>query len=231
MGDPRLLGGVAEPFAWMIAGALAFLAVVAGVVQHRARQLLEQQTGLESIRNLTWQAFERLVAEAYRRQGYSVSEVADGGADGGIDIVLKKDGTVLVQCKHWKVYRVGVREVRELFGVVCAERATTGVLITSGQFTQEARDFAAGKPLELVDGDALLKLLRAGQGRERITSPVGVTTSPGPATVATPPRCPRCGRSMTVRTATRGPRAGQQFWGCSGFPGCRATLQTGIGYA
>jgi four helix bundle suffix protein len=35
------------------------------------------------------------------------------------------------------------------------------------------------------------------------------------------PRCPSCGRSMKKRTARRGPRSGQPFWGCSAFPACR----------
>lgn len=33
--------------------------------------------------------------------------------------------------------------------------------------------------------------------------------------------CPKCGDSMVLRTATRGANVGKQFWGCSGFPGCR----------
>ena len=34
-------------------------------------------------------------------------------------------------------------------------------------------------------------------------------------------RCPRCGRTMVLRTAKRGPGTGNQFWGCEGFPVCR----------
>jgi hypothetical protein len=37
------------------------------------------------------------------------------------------------------------------------------------------------------------------------------------------PLCPRCGKEMVLRTARRGPRAGNQFWGCSGYPQCKAT--------
>lgn len=36
-------------------------------------------------------------------------------------------------------------------------------------------------------------------------------------------RCPRCGRMLVFRTAKRGARAGQSFYGCSGFPSCRYT--------
>lgn len=38
------------------------------------------------------------------------------------------------------------------------------------------------------------------------------------------PACPACGSTMVARTARKGPRAGSQFWGCSGYPRCTATL-------
>jgi len=37
------------------------------------------------------------------------------------------------------------------------------------------------------------------------------------------PLCPRCGKSMVLRTARKGSGAGTEFWGCSGFPSCKAT--------
>ena len=38
---------------------------------------------------------------------------------------------------------------------------------------------------------------------------------------SSPRLCPRCGRTMVLRTAKRGPGTGNQFWGCKGFPTCR----------
>jgi restriction system protein len=35
------------------------------------------------------------------------------------------------------------------------------------------------------------------------------------------PVCPRCGKPMVLRTARSGKNAGQQFWGCSGYPQCK----------
>jgi four helix bundle suffix protein len=37
------------------------------------------------------------------------------------------------------------------------------------------------------------------------------------------PNCPNCGRPMILRTARKGQKAGQPFWGCSGYPDCRGT--------
>ncbi len=41
------------------------------------------------------------------------------------------------------------------------------------------------------------------------------------------PICPRCGSSMVLRTAKKGKNKGSQFWGCSGFPSCRAVKKKG----
>ncbi len=35
-------------------------------------------------------------------------------------------------------------------------------------------------------------------------------------------RCPKCGNLMVQRTAKRGTRAGEKFWGCSSYPKCKA---------
>jgi restriction system protein len=204
-------------FAVFVAGLIFLLGVFSAVRQRADRRLLDRHGDVDAMRSLTWQEFERLVGEAYRRRGYSVVPMGGGGADGGVDLVLTKDGTSLVQCKHWKAYRVGVKEVRELFGIVTAEKAKTGILITSGHFTDEAKAFAAGKPLELVDGHGLLRLVQGVQASTPVAPSKRSTTPAGD------PTCPRCGASMVLRTARQGTSAGRQFWGCSKYPACRAT--------
>lgn len=34
-------------------------------------------------------------------------------------------------------------------------------------------------------------------------------------------QCPKCGSPLVIRSVKSGPKAGQQFWGCSTFPKCR----------
>lgn len=36
--------------------------------------------------------------------------------------------------------------------------------------------------------------------------------------------CPACSKPMVLRTARTGHNAGSQFWGCSGYPECKATI-------
>ena len=197
----------------IIAFVLLIPAPIAALNSWRKRRLLDSQKGIDSIRALGWREFEELVGEAYRRQGYAVVDNTTAGPDEGIDLVLKKDGgLVLVQCKQWKSTKVGVNIARELLGVMSAKHATSGILITSGVFTQEAKNFAADKPIDLVDGTQLLELVGNLQ-KQGPTSP-----KPTPANV-----CPKCGGEMVLRTAQKGPNPGQKFWGCSNFPRCRFT--------
>jgi hypothetical protein len=77
--------------------------------------------GAQAIDGMSWQDFERLIGEAFRRRGYAVAATGGGGADGGVELMLTKGGEKsLVQCKHWRAQQVGVTVVRELYGVMAA---------------------------------------------------------------------------------------------------------------
>lgn len=200
-------------------GLLA-IAAMSALRSWQTRQMLERQTGIDSIRELPWKQFENLLGEAYRRQGYQVEETLGGGADGGVDLVLRTGGEVtLVQCKRWSAkQRVKVPIVREMFGVMTDRRAASAKIVATTKFTSEAIQFAHDKPIELVDADALLHLLR------RVQSSGKIITAPAanePDHLA--PACPRCGSGMVVREAKRGANAGSRFWGCPSYPSCRGT--------
>ena len=76
--------------------------------------------------------------------------------DGGVDLEFSRDGQRrLVHVKHWTKQLIGVRPVSQLWGVVTAEGATGGVIITATGFTHEAIAFAAGTRLELIDAELL----------------------------------------------------------------------------
>ncbi|KJA09014.1 hypothetical protein RP29_18765, partial [Acidovorax temperans] len=66
----------------------------------------------------------------------------------------------LVQCKQWKAFKVGVDVVRELYGVMAARGATGGFVVTSGRFTAEAKAFAEGRNVQLVDGPRLFSMIK-----------------------------------------------------------------------
>lgn len=232
----------AAHWAWFPAVLLLVTAGASAFMAKKKRALVDTQTDLASIRELDWQKFEWMVGEAYRRRGYEVEESIAGGADGGIDLTVRKDGeTWLVQCKQWKTQSVGVTVVREMFGLMAHHRASGATIITSGRFTREAASFAEGKPLQLIDGPALAELIKAVQvptGREQVVarpapavSPARVISPAAPAPAQphamakVAPSCPLCGAVMIERTAKKGANAGNKFWGCSTYPKCRGVRE------
>jgi len=209
----KAFAGAAPVVAPLVCLVLLFPAIISAINSFGTKRLLDKQKDLESIKSLSWREFEELVGEAYRRQGYFVLENQGEGADGGVDLRLRKDGNkVYVQCKHWK-RNVGVKVVRELYGVVKAQKAAKGIIVTSGTFSAAAERFASGKEIELVDGKELLELVADVQKQPQIQKSQALSKT-----------CPRCGKQMILRTAKKGKHAGEKFWGCSGFPDCRTIL-------
>ena len=206
-----------SPLAPMPLLFFALIAIGSFLFSKKCCRLVDEQTSLEKLRETGWKDFEYLVAEAFRRQGYAVDYSLGRGADGGVDMTLRKDGrTSLVQCKQWKVFSIGAPVIREMFGLMTAGKADEAIIVTTGKFTRDAQDFAAGKPIQLIDGPQLLALVQSVQSNPAATSaPAGNKDAV--------PSCPSCGQPMILRTSKRGANAGNQFWGCSTYPACKGT--------
>ena len=206
-------------------------AAISALRRHKRRALLKQVNAsptIDALEGLTWKEFELLVGEGFRAQGYAVHESGGGGADGGVDLVLSKNGDKLLgQCKQWRAFKVGVSVVRELYGVMAAGGAAGGLVVTSGQFTSEAAQFASGRNVRLINGNALLELLRQGRGARAVngqsSSDTSMKRSSSPIQTGTAPSCPVCAQLMVRRVAKRGHSAGSPFWGCSTYPQCKGT--------
>jgi restriction system protein len=184
--------------------------------------------GADWLRALDWRAFERLVADAFRRQGFAVLPTAHG-ADGGIDLILNRGAErIFVQCKHWRSYQVGVSVVRELFGLVAAYRATGGIVVTSGRFTPEAVEFARVSGVVLLDGPAVTVLTAAGLPNPQPTVLVPASTgawvaAPAPASGSQAWPAPR--RSQRVKAPARpAPRPAKASTAPPACPICAAPM-------
>lgn len=134
------------------------------------------------IDSLSGREFENLIEQLLTRIGLRIYG-RKTGADGGIDMVAHSDdpvigGKIIIQCKRFsKVVDAAI--IRDLFGVVHSEAANKGVLMTNSSFSREALRFAEGKPLELVDGAQLQKLLLRYGLLSGQRSTGGVEISPG----------------------------------------------------
>jgi len=134
---------------------LAELGVLGGPSIASARQEASttQQKGLH---------FEEVCLRLVREMGFD-AQVTEITGDGGIDIIATSTkpifaGKYVIQCKAWK-QPIGEPVVRDLYGVVHSERANKGILIATSSYTKSALAFARDKPLELIDGPQLRRLL------------------------------------------------------------------------
>jgi restriction system protein len=217
--------GIYAPLGWMASSICWAGALISYFRQRSRRRLLDTQTGLDSLRAMSWREFEMLVGEAFRRRGYAIQETGLGGADGGIDLILRKDGKItLVQCKHWKTQRVDVKVVREMFGLLAHHGAAAMKIVAVGDYTADAQRFAQGKPIELIHGEALIAIVREGQtppsakkATAETAAAVAVATHPDSAPSANPV-CPKCSSDMVQRSNRQ---TKDHFWGCAKYPACR----------
>jgi len=224
MGKQAAAGSYA-PFGWTALSICWAGALISYFRQLSRRRLLDTQTGLDSLRAMSWREFEMLVGEAFRRRGYAIQETGLGGADGGIDLSLRKDGkTTLVQCKQWKTQRVDVKVVREMFGLLAHHGAAAVKIVAAGDYTADARRFALGKPIELIHGGALLAMVREGQtpppAKTATIETIAVVTTHSGSAPSANPICPKCGTDMVQRSSRK---TKDHFWGCAKYPACRGT--------
>ena len=172
---------------------------------------------------IEWRRFEAVVETLFAQAGFATRSQPHG-ADGGVDVWLYSlhhaDGDApvsIVQCKQWMRHKVGVKEVRELRGVMAQHGIVRGQFVTTSDFTTDAREFAEGNGIGLHDVDGLLRLIATRQPKQQEAL----------LRVAFEgdwwrPTCASCGIKLVERTARQ---SGRAFWGCENFSrGCKTRM-------
>ncbi len=113
-------------------------------------------------RELKGRPFEDFVAQLLNQMGYR-TRVSPEGPDAGVDIIAHRDELgfeppiIKVQVKSTEG-NIGDPVVSALYGKV--EQNEYGLLVTLGNFTNQAKNFARSKSnLRLIDGEELVKLI------------------------------------------------------------------------
>lgn len=160
-----------------------------------------------------------LLGEIFRREGYTVELSAALNTDDGSDLTLRRDGeSIPVRSQDWTSARVTERELREFYGLMAGTAAPRGIVVTTGAFTREAREFAADKSIELLDGRALEQRLAAvRRPAENIFAVASWIEDFTAHARIFDPECPSCGQVMAIR---RHRTAGTDSWVCSSYPRC-----------
>ena len=112
--------------------------------------------------------------------------------------------------KQWKAKWVGVKVVRDLYGVMAAKSVKDGIMVTYVAFTSEAREFAKAASIALIDGSKLTEMIVSVQKSGNMQVQQEVARA-----------CSKCGIEMVLRVEKKGPHSGKKFWDCLKYPECR----------
>jgi restriction system protein len=132
------------------------------------RQTLAEEL-IERVKKCPPKFFEKLVVDLLVSMGYGGSRKDAGQAvgqsgDDGIDGIIKEDklglDVVYLEAKRWEA-TVGRPTVQAFAGSLEGQRARKGVLITTSQFSQEAKDYVSRieKKIILIGGEELAQLM------------------------------------------------------------------------
>ena len=112
-----------------------------------------------------WQ-FEQEVAKLFILQGYKAT-VTRGSGDGGVDIIIERDGyRGIIQCKHYR-NPVPPEPIRALWGCKDDFGADEVILVASSGITQAGADFVSNKPnFKVLNLDDIIRMSQQAQYTE-----------------------------------------------------------------
>ena len=124
---------------------------------------------LSTVKSCSPEFFEKLVVDMLISMGYGGSRKDAGEAigktnDEGIDGIIKEDrlglDTIYIQAKRWEGC-VGRPEIQKFAGALQGQRAKKGIFITTGYFSDEAKNFAKNieSKIILIDGAQLCEFM------------------------------------------------------------------------
>jgi restriction system protein len=215
------LATLLHPFAFAAKAASAAASSIGRTMQRffgsSAAKVDSAQWTPELLKRLEWRRFEELCAAYFEALGFR-ADLAGAGADVAINLYKQgsKSASIVVQCQPWTAHHVGIKPVRELRGAMTSGNVGEGVLVTSGKFTKEARDFAGKEGVSLIDGSDLAAKLAA-LVPEKALALYRLATQGDFQT----PTCPSCAIKMISRKSTA---HGRPYWGCRNYPACKHTF-------
>jgi len=152
--------------AWMLVGLI--VSVIAGIFIKRwvdrknQRDIFLRNRSVSGIiRVLDGHKFEIWTKELFLSLGIK-AVVVGGSGDHGIDVVIEYNNKkIAVQCKkYWGNKLVGERDLRDLYGVKHADNFDKVVLITTGNFSYPALEWAKGKKdMVLINAKLLERII------------------------------------------------------------------------
>ena len=186
--------------------------------EHIAELPVKELTISEKLRRIDWFQFEKLIELIYRQYGCSVQRLGGANPDGGVDLIVETaTDKFVVQCKQWKKWTVGVRQIREFLGTMTDSKIPNGIYITLSCYTGDAKQLADKHGIHILNESDVIRMLEEN----------GLIQSPEIAALLADTRkfCPKCENELVVR---KNRKTAEPFWGCSTYPRCNFTLKSEV---
>ena len=133
---------------------------------------------------------------------------------------LKHDtAPALPPAQPGKVRLTGLADLSDFVGKAEPELAANAMLCAVNQAAYLLKRQLESQSREFLEKGGFTENLHAERVKKRESDRSDKSDS------SDAPACPACGKPMRRRTAGKGPRAGQVFWGCSGYPDCKETQE------
>lgn len=181
------------------------------VLRTRKQQKALLKADMPYIDKMDGRQFEIYLQVLFRHLGYHL-EVTKQSGDFGADLVMERDGKIVVQAKRYGYKnRVSLSAVQEVYGAKAYYQANQAWVVTNSYFTKQAKELAAACGVKLVDRKGLQDLIRA-------INPTFEAKEIYENVTPETRKCPTCGKQLVERQGKTG-----RFFGCSSFPACRHT--------
>lgn len=131
------------------------------MIAEERRRKLERQAKLEVLIKMGSREFEEYICDLFIEIGFDAI-LTPQTRDGGKDLMIYKDDLfAVVECKKYNhTNKVSVTSIRNFHSVIMDSKADKGLFITTSEFTGPAMSYAIDKPIILMNGENLIKIIQ-----------------------------------------------------------------------
>lgn len=161
-----MIGALFNP---LIGAAAAFpfvlVAAYVGYLRIKRGPTADFPVMIKALRAASPEDMRDMLAEAFARQRYEVSDGKDG------DLELQRNGYVtLVRFRRWRAQSTNPGAIQELLGAMKARQADHAMYITAGAVPEATKAAADAASIALLDGVALANLVIRTRGARKAVS-------------------------------------------------------------
>jgi HJR/Mrr/RecB family endonuclease len=129
-------------------------------LKRKQLQRIREKNSLEHLKRMDPFEFEHFIKELFEMRGYNAT-VTPRSNDGGKDIVLiMGDKKSIVECKRFNSPKVTRPHIQKFHSAIIDTMSVKGFFITTGEFTKPAVTYCLDKPIVLINGEELVKLVQ-----------------------------------------------------------------------